>query len=515
MRDLDERSAVFWCSILRPLLFGEIQKGAVAPWLRTIAAQEVLFPDGKLRKPSVSSLKRKLKKYRQGGFNALPRKRRNDLGKPKAALPEVLDTAIAAKREGPKRSAETLNLILEARHGKTLKRSTLYRHLNKAGATRRKLGIIQEPVRKRWSMEHTHDLWVGDFSDGPCVLVRGLSVQTHLSAFIDAHSRYVVCGRYYLRESLDVLCDTLIRALAVHGAPLALYLDNARVYHSHSLKTMCCRLHIRLPHRPPGDPAPGGLIERFIQTTQGQFESEVRSGDILTLEKLNQAFGAWLEVAYHLRVHSEISVTPQARYDSGLLGLRLADMQAVAESFLQRENRTVDKTFSDVQLSGRYYRADHKLRGERLEVRFDPFGNKEKVWLYSKTGEFLGEGLLHDRSQGELPPHPQKTVPRTLLLDILIEKQKRLHAQESGIQFQHALNPQRWPFPAFAACLAELLGRPGGLTAFSADELSALRAVHERQPRLTRTLLKKAFLQAGRKSIPAIIFALQNLQNEE
>jgi transposase InsO family protein len=475
----------------------------------------MLFPDGTKRSPSVSTLKRKLRQYRQGGFNALPRKRRKDRGGARNALPEVLNTAIAAKREGPERSAETLNLILEARHGKTIKRSTLYRHLYAAGATRRKLGIIQEPVRKRWSMDHTHDLWVGDFSDGPCVLLQGQSVQTHLSAFIDAHSRYVVCGRYYLRESLDVLCDTLIRALAVHGVPLALYLDNARVYHSHSLKTMCCRLHIRLPHRPPGDPAPGGLIERFIQTAQGQFETEVRAAKILSLEKLNQAFGAWLEVAYHLRVHSEIAVTPLARYDSGLLGLRLADMQAVAESFLQRENRTADKTFSDVQLNGKFYRVDHKLRGERLEVRYDPFGNKEKVWLYSKAGEFLGEGVLHDRSQGELPPRPLIPLSRTPLLDILIEKQKRLHAQESGIQFQHALSAQRWPFAAFAACLADLLGRCGGLTTFSADEMSALREVHSRQPRLTRTLLKKAFLQAGRKSIPTIVYALQNLSLQE
>jgi transposase InsO family protein len=515
MRDLDERSAVFWCAILRPLLFGEIQKGAVASWLKAMASQEVLFPDGTLRQPSVSTLKRKLRQYRQGGFNALPRKRRKDRGSARKDLAEVLRTAIDAKREGPQRSAETLNLILQERHGKTLRRSTLYRHLKAAGATRLKLGWVQEPVRKRWTCAHTHDLWVGDFSEGPCVLLQGQSVQTHLSAFIDAHSRYVVCARYYLRESLDVLCDTLIRALAIHGVPLALYLDNAKVYHSHSLKTLCCRLHTRLLHRPPGDPAPGGLIERFIQTAQGQFESEARAGEILSLEKLNQAFGAWLEVAYHSRTHSEIKVTPQACYDSGLLGLRLADLQAVAESFLQHENRTVDKTFSDVQLNAGYYRVDHGLRGERLEVRYDPFGNKEKVWLYSKGGEFLGEGLWHDRSQGERPPRPSMPLSRIPLLELLIEKQKRLHAQESGIQFHHALNPQRWPFAAFAACLAELLGRSGGLSAFSADEMSALRAVHEGQRRLTRTLLKKAFLQAGRKSIPSIVYALQNLSLEE
>ncbi len=73
MRDKDEREALFWCSLLRPLLFGEVAAGAAAAWLRQTAAEEVLFPDGQRRKPSLSTLKRKLRLYRQGGFAALPR----------------------------------------------------------------------------------------------------------------------------------------------------------------------------------------------------------------------------------------------------------------------------------------------------------------------------------------------------------------------------------------------------------------------------------------------------------
>jgi hypothetical protein len=233
------------------------------------------------------------------------------------------------------------------------------------------------------------------------------------------------------------------------------------------------------------------------------------------LERLNQAFQAWLEVGYHRVVHSETGQTPQLRYDQGLLGLRQVDMQAVAESFLQRQLRTVDKTFSDVQLQGRYYRVDAKLRGERVEVRYDPFGKREKVWLYSRQGELLGEGLLHDRQEGAPPMLAAPPASRTNLLDILIEKQQRLHQSEAGIEFTAALTPQRWPFPAFAACLAELLGRSGAITAFSADELAALHQIHARQPILTRTRLKKAFLKAGQKSIPAIVYDLQNLALED
>ncbi len=62
---------------------------------------------------------------------------------------------------------------------------------------------------------------------------------THLSAFIDCHSRYVVEARYYLRENLDILIDSLLRAWSVHGASRELYLDNAKIYLVHALKAAC------------------------------------------------------------------------------------------------------------------------------------------------------------------------------------------------------------------------------------------------------------------------------------
>ena len=55
----------------------------------------------------------------------------------------------------------------------TIAKSTLYRHLKKAGATKIKLSVSGKKVRKRWSRDNTHDLWVGDFQEGPYVLVNG------------------------------------------------------------------------------------------------------------------------------------------------------------------------------------------------------------------------------------------------------------------------------------------------------------------------------------------------------
>ena len=199
-------------------------------------------------------------------------------------------------------------------YGTTIPRSTLYRHLKQANATRLKLGHLRKKVRKRWSRDHTHDLWVGDFEDGPYVLEKENVAPTYLSAFIDCHSRYVVEARYYLRENLDVLIDSLIRALSTHGAPLELYVDRAKIYMSNALRAACYRVNIKLLHRPPKDPPAGGLIERLIQTIQVQLQAEIRAGDLLTLQQLNRCLSAWLAVSYHKTLHSETNQPPDERY---------------------------------------------------------------------------------------------------------------------------------------------------------------------------------------------------------
>lgn len=515
MNEEQERWAVFWCSLLRPILYGEIPKGGVAAFLRKLASEEVVYPNGQRKCPPTSTLKRKLKRYRRSGFEALFRKPRSDKGIPRVVPAEVIDTAVAAKREQPYRSDQALNQILDARHGKQMKRSTLYSHLKKAGATRTKLGVVKKKIRKRWSCEKSHDMWVGDFSQGPCVLVNGTSCRSHLSAFVDVHSRYIVSARYYLREDLDVLCDTMVRGMSRHGLPLAIYLDNGKVYHSHALKTLCWRHNVRLLHRPPKEPEPGGLIERFFQTVQTQFEREVRAGEILDLQKLNRAFYAWLDVMYHQQSHSETNESPKERFEKGMQVLRQVDLATLMECFLKREVRTVNRTFSDISLHKRHYRVDGKLRGDRVEVRYDGMAEPGTIQVYSLDGEYLGTGVWHDRTKAEQPERPVgPTSMEHNLLAMLEAKQRALHKKEA-VDFSLATRPRPWPFESFAACLADLVCRKGGVSAWSKDELASLQAAYNRHPGLTRRLLKRACAQAAHKTVPAILYALQNMMNEE
>lgn len=522
MSDRSERQqqwAVFWCSLLGPLLCGDIAPEEAGRFLAELADRKHLFPDGQWRKPSRATLWRKWKQYRQGGLEALRRRQRSDRGQARKASAAMIDKAVALKKEQPLRSDETINQFLQQQFSRRLAKSTLYRHLKRAGATRLKLGISQQKVRCRWTRDQSNALWLGDFQDGPYVIAADQVVETHLSAFIDCHSRYVIEARYYLRENLDILIDSLLRAWARHGASRELYLDNAKIYHADALKTACVALNIRLLHRGVGDPPPGGLIERFFQTTQTQFEAEVRAGEMLTLQRINQALAAWLEVSYHDRSHSETGQTPRLRYEMGRPFLRHVDIQQVLPYFLKREQRTVHRDFSDVQLLGMFFRVDARLRGDKVQVRYDPFGPLDSVLIYSLDGEYCGVGTRHTREQSPTtqPSSPILGKPTHNYLDLLIQKhQQAMNRRAGGIDYQAVLAhaQRRWPFLEFVKQLASHLARSGGVSAFRADELESLQKVYQRLSFLNPAMLELACARTRQHSVVEILFALQQLHDE-
>lgn len=341
----DEDWAVFWCSLLSPVLLGEIPERQRERYFQELSREERRLPNGQRRRLSVRTLRRQWRRLKDGGVPGLYRRRRCDRGKPRKKHADVLARAVVLKKEQPRRSDKVLNPILKREFGRTVPRSTLYRHLRREGATRRKLGVSTEKVRCRWTRDQPGAMWVGDFEHGPLVMHQGESRKTHLSAWIDCHSRYIVEARYYLRENLDILADSLLRAWGHHGASRELYVDNAKIYHAKALQLACTQLNIKLLHRPPRDPPAGGLIERFFQTCQGQFEAEVRASPILTLEELNRLLAAWLQIAYHQELHSQTGQAPQARYQQEPRLVRQVDLGAVLTFFHQRVPRMVDRDF--------------------------------------------------------------------------------------------------------------------------------------------------------------------------
>jgi len=512
----NEDWAVFWCSLLSPVLLGEIPERQRERYFQQLCQEDRLLPNGQRRRLSARTLRRQWRRLKEEGVRGVYRRRRSDLGRARRKHRELLDRAVVLKKEQPRRSHRAINRILKREFGREVPRATLYRYLRQQGATRRKLGVAKEIVRCRWTRDQPGALWVGDFEHGPPVMHQGCSVKTHLSAWIDCHSRYIVEARYYVRENLDILVDSLLRAWGNHGASRELYVDNAKVYHAKSLQLACTQLNIQLLHRPPRDPPAGGLIERFFQTCQMQLEAEVRAGTILTLDDLNRVLAAWLAVAYHRDVHSETGQTPHQRYHQEPRMVRQVDLGAVLGFFQQEVLRVVDKDFSDVRVESLFFAVDPSLRGDRLVVQYDPFSPLAEVQLYTPMGAYVGRGRRYQREKGS-HPQPLPALPAGPITPHYLDALRAEHAamQEErrnlGIDYRSARQRNVWSLSSFARVFARLLGRQGGVSALTVQEMDLLAAFHARHDRITESLLRQAFEQAPAATLPEILFQLQTL----
>lgn len=184
---------------------------------------------------------------------------------------------------------------------------------------------------------------------------------------------------------------------------------------------------------------------------------------------------------------------------------------------MRSETRKVHKDFSDVQLNRRCYRVDPNLRGDKVEVRYDPFGLLTTVQIYSLDGHFLGEGELHEREEGQkTQPNSGAGKTKNSYLDLLVnEHDRQLDRMACGIDYRAASRKRSWPFIECVRTFARLLGRKGELAAFNAGELESLKKLYDSDSTLNRRRIEQAFATAPEKTIRDIVCELRRKNKEK
>jgi putative transposase len=340
--------------------------------VRAVAATEHTDPSGRQVRVSRDTLDRWIRAWRRGGFDALvPNPRQSS---PRLPL-EVIEMAVALKRENPARTAAQVRRILRTQMGWAPGERTLQRWFAEHPQITEQLAAGSAgPAFGRFEAARPNELWTGDALHGPHVGGR----KTYLFAFLDDHSRAIMGHRFGFAEDTVRLAAALRPALGSRGVPDGIYVDNGSAFVDAWLLRACATLGIRLIHSTPGRPQGRGKIERYFRTVREQFLVEItgdpadpsrhRVGD---LGELNRLFTAWVETVYHRTVHSQTGQAPLARWTAGG-PFPLPTPDALAEAFLWEEHRTVTKT-ALVSLQGNTYQVDPVLVGRRVELIFDPF----------------------------------------------------------------------------------------------------------------------------------------------
>jgi putative transposase len=103
-----EKLALLRYALIAPLVIETLPRGELTRRADEIAARHYDIPDSKRTGVSVDTLLRWALRYRQGGFEALAPKSRQDRGISRAITPPLANLVERLKRENPHRSGMTL-----------------------------------------------------------------------------------------------------------------------------------------------------------------------------------------------------------------------------------------------------------------------------------------------------------------------------------------------------------------------------------------------------------------------
>lgn len=358
--------------------------------------------DGK--RYSASTLEKWYYLWRAQGFDALQRRPRKDKGARKALGPEAVQALLELRQQYPQLTIQALVrqllqkgvLIAGSFSLPSVYRLLAAHHLDARSIKRLPPAAGGGPT-KAFECPLANQLWMTDMMFGPTLkLDSGKVVQTRLFGLLDDCSRLVPHAQYYDSEKLCWFLDCFRQGLARRGFPDKLYTDQGKIFTSRHLQIACANLGVRLCHAKPYAAWSKGKIERWFHTLQRDFEARLAIEPARSLEELNSRLWRWIEAEYHQRPHSSMDgQTPAERFAARAVNLRAATAQTDWEAlFLTHESRRVrlDATFS---LGARLWETPVHLRGQIIQVRFDPFQwRRVEVW---REGKFIAQARPCDK----------------------------------------------------------------------------------------------------------------------
>jgi transposase InsO family protein len=358
------------------------------------AAGDYRIPGSTRTRIAAETLRDWLKRYRQGGFDALLPKPRADRGRSRGLPPEVVDALLSTKEGNPNLSVrlviQTARATGQVPDEIPLPPSTVHRLLVRHGLMQKTENASSERDRRRFAFERAGQLWMSDVLHGPGVSIADRTRRkTYLIAFIDDATRVIPYAAFALAENTRAFLPILKQAILRRGFCERLYVDNGANYRSQHLALVCAKLGIALIHARPYRPQGKGKIERWFKTVRAQLLTRLSHQDTASLEALNRKLWGWVEGEYHHTPHAGLDrQTPLERWAQAADSVRFPEPDLDLEDlFLFEAARKVQKDRT-VSLNGIIYEVDAALVGERVTLRYDPAapsGRPLQVWYQGRN----------------------------------------------------------------------------------------------------------------------------------
>ena len=363
------RWARFRFGIIAPLLSAPPEPGELATSLAALAARPWRHPaTGRTIRLSAKTIERWFYTARgeQDPIRALERKVPRHAGTHPSISTAVEEVLRTLRREHPRWSYQLVhdNLVAIASDKPELAPlpgyATVCRYMKHHGlGKRRKLRRHEkEPdfvprERRSFEVSHVHGLWHCDFHDGKrkVLTASGERKIATLFGLLDDRSRVCCHAQWYLGdENTESFVHGLCQGFQKRGLPRAMLMDNGAPMIAAETCEGLERLSIEQHTTLAQSPEQNGKQEVFWAQVEGRLMAMLEGEPELTLELLNRATQAWVELEYQQKVHSETRQSPIARALAGPSVVRSCpssdSLRRAFKMEVQRKQRKSDGTIT-------------------------------------------------------------------------------------------------------------------------------------------------------------------------
>ena len=212
----------------------------------------------------------------------------------------------------------------------------------------------QREVRS-YEAEYVGSLWHLDFhhASRKVVTPRGQWERPLALGILDDHSRLCCHLQWYLSETTEDLVHGLSQAIQKRGLPRSLMSDNGSAMLAEEFTEGLLRLGILHKKTLCYSAYQNGKQENFWAHLEGRLMEMLGNLPELTLDFLNQATQAWVEIEYNRATHREIGCSPVTRFARAADVLRPSpSSDALRAAFRMEAKRRQRKSDGTISLCG-------------------------------------------------------------------------------------------------------------------------------------------------------------------
>ena len=392
-----ERWAHFRFSVIGSLLAAPPARGQLQAQLQALADKKWRHPIGghgfTLGFSTLERWYQKASAAKAGPVDVLKRKIRSDQGQHPALSAALVRQLSEQYRQHPSWSYQLHADNLAARItadptlGPKPSYASVVRFMKSHGLIKRpRRGPVHSPggqaaearfeAREVRSYEnpYVNGLWHLDFHHGSRRVLRpsGQWGVPLLLGILDDHSRLCCHAQWYLAEGAEELCHGLSQAFQKRAIPRSLLEDNGSAMIAAETEQGLARLSILAEHTLPYSPYQNGKQESFWVQIEGRLLPMLEGVADLSLDQLNEATLAWIEMEYNRKIHSETDQTPLQRYlHDKDVGRPCPDTEPLRLAFTAEVTRTQRRSDGSFSLEGARFEVPSRYAHlHKLTVRY-------------------------------------------------------------------------------------------------------------------------------------------------